>query len=1108
MEFKYNREDFHHNKGEFEDYEIVGYEALKLKRGLGKLERESGLLNELSKELFDNNCDLLSIGTTHGGFVPIMSHNSFNSVYIIDISEEHLKNTKKNSENIENVHLNINLAKKNFIVRVEAGRKINFANYSGNVIVAHEFLPDSLILKDSDIHVYIPVNLRNKFNEGFINYFEGNEFNFDNLLEYTMIIKNGGDTLKSVLEENKKYIDKWTILDTGSTDGTQNVIKEVMNGKKGKLYEHPFDNFRESRNRCLDLSTKSCKYTVMLDDTYVIKNDLRNFLRVVRDDIFADSFSFIIVSQDVEYSSNRLVRTDLNLRFINKIHEIFEHNVSALIPKEESFIFDIQSDFMVKRTRERKEFDLRILLEMVEEEPDNPRHLYYVAQTYSSMENYEKAVEYFRKRIDHKVNGHTFEKLDAYFELARTLNFKMGRPIEEVKDLYLKSYELDTKLADSIYFIGINYYNRGDQANSYHYFKKAFEIGYDVNSQYSLKPTISFYYVPLLLSSLCYIFNDYELGERCCLRFLSNNKNDTMDYQVMTSWYKIFIVLKNKKSGIVKREGVDKICFIADGGFEKWSGSDINRKGIGGSETYIIEMARAMKNNSNYDVYVFCNCEVEEDFEGVKYRPLMEIFDFFAVNYVKHCYVSRFLEYYPFVINSNVENVYILFHDLVQGGSIIPKSEKLKKIFCLTEWHVSHVTNFFPDFKDIIVSFNYGINQEQFLLDKKKIPYKFIYTSFPNRGLLPLLNMWPKILQRFPDAELHTYVDLNGKWVNDFHGLEMNMIKEIMKNRKNVYNHGWVSKKELAESWAEADVWFYPCKFNETFCLTALEAALSKTLAVTNGLAALDETVGDRGIKLEGDVMSNEWQDNAVMEITRILGNREEKERLIEKNYRWAIGLSWDARGRKMLEIIGENKLEYVGMYNWTNDIPRGSREIFLDVINKFNGKGIIEPKILEIGSYAGVSLIEILRKIPNSIGYALDSWKSYGENKLLENLDGLGVEESFMKNIRIAGLEERVVKVKSDSQDKLVEYLEKGMKFDFIYVDGSHKAIDAYADSYLSWKLLNVGGIMAIDDYLMSGMDILDVPLSGINHFMERMEGSYKILHKGYRIFLEKISN
>ena len=73
--------------------------------------------------------------------------------------------------------------------------------------------------------------------------------------------------------------------------------------------------------------------------------------------------------------------------------------------------------------------------------------------------------------------------------------------------------------------------------------------------------------------------------------------------------------------------------------------------------------------------------------------------------------------------------------------------------------------------------------------------------------------------------------------------------------------HGWVSKKELANAWSKADIWLYPCIFEETFCLTALEAAATKTLAISTPLAALNETISNRGILISGNPMDNEWQD-------------------------------------------------------------------------------------------------------------------------------------------------------------------------------------------------------------------------------------------------------
>jgi predicted O-methyltransferase YrrM len=223
--------------------------------------------------------------------------------------------------------------------------------------------------------------------------------------------------------------------------------------------------------------------------------------------------------------------------------------------------------------------------------------------------------------------------------------------------------------------------------------------------------------------------------------------------------------------------------------------------------------------------------------------------------------------------------------------------------------------------------------------------------------------------------------------------------------------------------------------------------------------------------------------------------------------------MSWEKRAREFMDkYMLINKYEYKDMYNWTSDIPANSKAIFEDIITYFNNnhksqKGKVE--ILEIGSYTGTSLIKLVELIPNSIAIGLDMWTSYDENNLLSNMDMLNIEQSFYNNIKTANLEDRIRGIKNDSTIELFKMIKEEKRFDFIYVDGSHKCNDCYSDMLLSWQLLNKGGIMAIDDYLWAGNgvnDIGDTPLKAVNHFLERYKKDVKLLHKGYRVFIEKI--
>jgi hypothetical protein len=307
----------------------------------------------------------------------------------------------------------------------------------------------------------------------------------------------------------------------------------------------------------------------------------------------------------------------------------------------------------------------------------------------------------------------------------------------------------------------------------------------------------------------------------------------------------------------------------------------------------------------------------------------------------------------------------------------------------------------------------------------------------------------------------------------------------------------------------------------ETFCLTALEAALTKTLVITNNLAALQNTVGNRGVIIKGDANEIEWQEEALIKIKKYLDpeNIHFKNELIERNFEWASNLSWSLQAQKLLdEHILLEKLEYKGMYNWTNDLPFGHKKYFLEAIDYFNNnypkvKSGEQIKVLEVGTYTGISLINIVKLIPNSIGYGLDKWSNYiegDENKkvdILDNMDELEVEKSFYKNVNIEGLEDRIKGIKGDSYEVLFETMKENKMFDFIYIDGSHKAFDCYSDLMISWRLLEKSGLIAIDDYLYNKEGaVVDSPFEGVNHFLKKHGNEIKILHKGYRVFLQKV--
>src|SRR5579883_2825669 len=82
-----------------------------------------------------------------------------------------------------------------------------------------------------------------------------------------MIVKDESPVIERCLASVKKLgiIDYWVIVDTGSTDGTQKIIKKFMKDIPGKLYERPWKNFAHNRNEALALAKDKADYLLFID---------------------------------------------------------------------------------------------------------------------------------------------------------------------------------------------------------------------------------------------------------------------------------------------------------------------------------------------------------------------------------------------------------------------------------------------------------------------------------------------------------------------------------------------------------------------------------------------------------------------------------------------------------------------------------------------------------------------------------------------------------------------------------------------------------------------------------------------------------------------------
>jgi hypothetical protein len=173
----------------------------------------------------------------------------------------------------------------------------------------------------------------------------------------------------------------------------------------------------------------------------------------------------------------------------------------------------------------------------------------------------------------------------------------------------------------------------------------------------------------------------------------------------------------------------------------------------------------------------------------------------------------------------------------------------------------------------------------------------------------------------------------------------------------------------------------------------------------------------------------------------------------------------------------------YLGPDDWY--FLMGANEFFNKNMTEFIAKPNL--RFLEIGSYKGVSAVEQIKNVLTGINSTItcvDSWEIPD------------IEEFFDRET--LPYVDKITKVKSDSKIWLEQNQDK--KFDFIYIDGDHSAQGIEADTRLSWAMLKVGGVMALDDVLLS-----NETEQANNAFIETIRDKSTIIENGYQVWLRK---
>jgi predicted O-methyltransferase YrrM len=121
---------------------------------------------------------------------------------------------------------------------------------------------------------------------------------------------------------------------------------------------------------------------------------------------------------------------------------------------------------------------------------------------------------------------------------------------------------------------------------------------------------------------------------------------------------------------------------------------------------------------------------------------------------------------------------------------------------------------------------------------------------------------------------------------------------------------------------------------------------------------------------------------------------------------------------------------------------------------------------IAEVGSWCGRST-RAMADNTNGLIYAVDTWKGTAadENFPKELYEGYFLDE-FTRNLGDHLWNGTVTAFRMTSLEAAAKFAEKGLKFDFIFLDGDH-SYESIRNDILAWRpLMREGGVFAGHDY------------------------------------------
>ncbi len=323
-----------------------------------------------------------------------------------------------------------------------------------------------------------------------------------------MIVKNEAKIIERALTSVKDYIDYWVISDTGSNDGTENIIQEFFDRHQipGELTRTAWQDFGFNRTVALKQARNKGDYILLMDADMVLIVDDPNFKQRLASEVY-----LVYQGTELTYANPRIIKGSLEVEYRGVTHEYLHiPQANREILTGIKFI-----EYCDGGNRPEKfQRDIQLLEAGLKTEPENERYWFYLGQTYKDLKQYDKAIICYKKRLE---LGLAFKEKAWREEMYYSLYMlgychQMGNNWAAALAYYLEAYEYYPRRAEAVYAITQYYRSLKKYKLAYQFAQWGLNISYPADDILFVSHDVYAYKFLYELSILFYYLDEKNKG--------------------------------------------------------------------------------------------------------------------------------------------------------------------------------------------------------------------------------------------------------------------------------------------------------------------------------------------------------------------------------------------------------------------------------------------------------------------------------------------------------------------------------------------------------------------------------------------------------------------